>query len=169
MAIAASSGFAADPLSWGPAQEGLRMGVGLAPVSVEPMLRVVIENLGPTGQELFLGGMTGNGPMHYLKFTGMAPDGTECEVLNLANAGPIAGLVSPLIAHLAPAGAYEIQLRLKKLIYVKDRSDITLETLLARHYSVRASLEVDAQGALWARIASPWLGKLMSGEFRLRK
>ena len=169
IAIVASVAFEADSLSWGPSHEGLRMGIGLAQASSESVLRIVVENIGPTKRDLLLGGMTGNGPMRNLQFTGTAPDGTECEVLNLADAGPVAGLVLPLIAHLAPGATYEILLPLRKLIYVKDRTDITLETLLAKGYSVRASLEVDAQGAQWAGIPAPWFGKLISGEFRFKK
>ena len=168
IAIAASVSFGADSLSWGPPVDGLRLGIGSAPASSESTLRVVVENVGPTRQELLLGGTSGNGPTHNLKFTATAPDGTECEVLNLADAGVIAGLVLPLVANLAPGATHEIQLPLKKLIYVKDRTDITLETLLARYYSVRASLEVDAKGAQWAGIPVPWIGRLTSGELRRR-
>jgi hypothetical protein len=95
IAIAASASLAADSLFWGAARDGLRLGIGLAPATSEPMLRVVFENVGPAKQELLLGGTTGNGPIHNLKFTATAPDGTECEVLNLAGAGFVAGLLLP--------------------------------------------------------------------------
>jgi hypothetical protein len=150
------------------------MGIGLVPISFqpklrEPILRVVFENVSPVRHQLLLGGMTGIGPMHNLKFTATAPDGTEREIFNAADVGFVAGYLSPLVASLAPGETHEIQFPLWKFFYVKQGVDIRLETLLDRGYSVRVSLEVDADGARWAGVPIPWLGKLTSGEFRSRK
>ena len=64
---------------------------------------------------------------------------------------------------------HEIQFPLWKFFYVKAGVDIRLEALLDRGYSLRVSLEVDAEGARWAGVPIPWLGKLTSGDLRFAK
>jgi hypothetical protein len=170
VAAAPFTSLADDAPSWGPAVGGVRLAIGLGPASSEPAFRVLLQNTSSTGQNVLVGAQRGNSPVYNLQFTAKAPDGKECRLFDVkALVDPMAGLASPVVIHLDPGGTHEITYPLKELLCIEGRREITLDTLLKRRYSVRASLEVDAKGAKWSGLPHPWIGRVMSGELSERK
>ena len=165
--------LAADSIAWGPADNGIRVGIDLGPDSPVPTLRLSFQNTGAEDQDLLLGGETGTGPMYSMKFKA-TKGGKECEVFYFGGANFVAGHLGPLVVRLAPGATHELQLPLKRLACSEKGKDTTLDALLDRKYSVRVSLEVSAESASWSQSARPesthrWIGKMTSAEFATKK
>jgi hypothetical protein len=156
--------FGEDAVTWGPTGNGIRLGISFGPVSSEPELRIFIQNVGSTTQEILIGSQVGNGTAVDLKFVATAQDGKEREGFEINSFIPIAGLVLPAVIRLVPGATHELRFPLKKIICVERPGDVTFEALVQQRSSVRVSLETDARSARWAGLSSPWIGKVTSGE-----
>src|ERR1700730_11262375 len=71
--------FGADVVTWGSTGNGIRLGISFGPVSSEPELRIFIQNVGSTTQEILIGSQVGKGTAVDLKFIATAQDGNERE------------------------------------------------------------------------------------------
>jgi hypothetical protein len=156
--------FGADLIKWGSTSNGIRLGISFGPVSSEPELRVFIQNVGSTTQEILIGRQVGKGTAVDLKFLATAPDGKEQEGFEINSFTPIAGLVLPAVIRLGPGAIHESRFPLKKIICVEKPGDVTFEGLVDQRSSVRVSLETDDKSAKWAGVSSPWIGKVTSGQ-----
>lgn len=162
-----------DPVSWGQAADGLRLGLGLKSKSDE--LRVAFQNVGPIDMDILLGGRTGIGPIYAMNFTATDPRGTKIHVIYTGGAGFVAGVLEPLLVRLHPGETYELLLPLDKFFCVLDGGNLTLGNLLRKGYSVRAALAVNAESAKWSKSAAAWRGSVhiwtgsaMSSDLRWR-
>src|SRR5258706_15450758 len=89
-----------DTVAWGPAVNGLRLGMAFGSDRSKPMLRVLFQNVGSAVQDVLIGAETGRGPIYDMKFTATAPDGTEREGLHVSAFSSIGGAVVPLSVRL---------------------------------------------------------------------
>lgn len=160
--------YVSEP-EWGKPIHGLRLGIAaeMASPESESRLLATLENTGDSNLTILLGASSGNGPVYNLTFSARNAQGKACEVLNLTGGPGVGGFVSPLTVELAPGKRYEIGLPMKKLICVANRTDLALDVLLRRRFSVSASLRVDDQGAAWANLIHPWLGIIRSGDLAI--
>ena len=124
--------------------------------------------------DLLLGGNTGIGPMYTMKFRVSDANGNERELFYFGGANSVGGYIEPLLIRVMPGETYDLWLPLKKFVCVLNRKNLTLDTLLKDHYSVRASLETSVESAKWATANAGWrghmqvwTGKVQSGEIRL--
>ena len=156
--------FGADAITWGSTSNGIRLGISFGPISSEPELRVFIQNVSSTTQEILIGHQVGKGIAVALKFIATARDGKEREGFEINSFTPISGLVLPAVIRLGPGATHELRFPLKKIICIERPGDVTFETLVAQRSSVRVSLETDDKSAKWAGLSSPWIGKMTSGE-----
>lgn len=147
--------------NWGDPVNGLRLGVA---VESEATLLVLLENSGSSNLTIMVGAESGNGVFYHVAFHAKDARGHVCEVLNLAGPGVVAGSLAPISIHLEPGQQYAIHLPMHKLICVEHQTDIPLDALLRRGYSVTAAFSVDAPAAAWAHILQPWLGAIRSGQ-----
>ena len=163
----AAATFCADAVAWGPDVNGMRLGIGLGPVSSETRLRVLFQNVGSAEQDLVI-----SEDFYNLRFTATALDGKEYQVFDvrLLAAGPSPGLVVsvwPVVVRLNSGEIRDLGFSLKTLICVVDRKDMTVDTLLPQQYSLHAHFEVDAKGVGGA--VHPWIGRITSAEFSSQK
>ena len=109
--------FAADPASWGPASNGLRISISLGkPTSQE--VRVALENLGERGILIPLGVRVGNPHMIFFS-VGLKTANGETPKAICTGLGAIAGAVEPLTMGLRAGETYTLALLLDRL-YVLD-------------------------------------------------
>jgi hypothetical protein len=101
--------------------------------------------------------------MYTVEFSAISPEGKPCRILNLTG-GVVGGYVEPIVVRLAPGEVHEVLLALKKLAYVENRKDLTLDILLQRGYSADASFKADLEGARWGGVSNAWTGQLQSGD-----
>jgi hypothetical protein len=148
--------------------------VAVTAASSTGQLRLAFQNVGSTDIDVLLGGRTGIGPMYAMKFTVTDLNSNEHDLGYFGGANFVAGYIEPLLVRLAPRETYDLLLPLNKFVCVLNRKDITLDSLLQKHYSIRASLEVNAESARWgmSNAAWPgrmqaWTGKAESGDFRM--
>ena len=159
-------GAAGDSLQWGPAFEGLRLGIGLGPATPEPKLRLVFENTSVPEIDVPLGSSSDKGSVYDLEFTLTSPDGKKEYSLFDMNGPPgIQKTVQPILAQLKKGGRFEILLSLKKFVYLENGKERLLPELLAAHYSVHAALDTTAD-ARANHVRGQWLGKIVSGELK---
>jgi hypothetical protein len=154
-----------DSVAWGEPSSGLRLGIGLGPVSPEPQLRLVFENMGKIEIPVLLGAMTGKGAVYNLTFRIKSSGGQESDLFNFNGPPGIAGNAQPIIAHIAKGQKYEILLSLKKFVALENGKNRTLPELLAAHYSVRAMLDTSGDPRQ-VRPLALWMGELASGDFK---
>jgi hypothetical protein len=162
---AAPAVHADDGIAWGEVSGGLRLGIGLGPVSPEPQLRLVFENMGKIEIPVVLGAMTGRGPVYNLTFRIKSPNGQESDLFNFNGPPGIAGSAEPIVAHIAKGQKHEILLPLKKFIAIENGKNRDLQDLLAAHYSVRAMLDTSGDPRQVRPIAL-WMGEVTSGDFK---
>ena len=162
--------YAVEP-KWGEPVNGLRLGIaaGRASLEAESRLLVILENTGGSRRTILLGAESGNGPIYGLSFNVHNKQGKVCQVLNLTGGPGVAGSLSPMTVGLSPGKQYEIVLPMRKLICVENRTDLSLDVLLRRQFSVSASFQVDEKSAAWANLLKPWLGTIRSGDLTLEE
>lgn len=163
--ISAASPHTDDSVAWGEVSSGLRLGIGLGPVSPAPQLRLVFENMGKIEIPVLLGAMTGKGAVYNLTFRVKSPAGQESDLFNFNGPPGIAGSAEPIIAHIAKGRKYEILLPLKKFVALENGKNQTLPELLAAHYSVRAMLDTSGDPRQ-VRPLALWMGEVASGDFK---
>ncbi len=157
---------AGDALQWGPAFEGLRIGIGFGPASPEPQLRLVFENSGHPRIDVPLGSASDKGPVYDLEFTLTSPDGKiQSSIFDMNGPPGVQKAVRPIIASLKRGERYEVLLSMKKFVHLENGRERTLPELLRMHYSVHAAIDTTAD-ARANHIRGQWLGKAVSGELR---
>ena len=109
--------------AWGEVSSGLRLGIGLGPVSPEPQLRLVFENMGKIEIPVLLGAMTGKGAVYNLTFLIKSPGGQESDLFNFNGPPGIAGSAEPIIAHIAKGQKYEILAAPEKIRRARKRQE----------------------------------------------
>jgi hypothetical protein len=167
-----SNCFAAAPITWSPADAGLRLGLKTEQSRINANLRVVLNNVGPSNLSVFVAMKSGNGACYLFQFTAIAADGRRLSISNLSpeSCQPSAGLVLPEVISLAPGATREFAFLLKHLVYMTKGRDITLDSLLRQGYAISASLKIrqkDLDGALMGGVPQPangrfWTGRLTS-------
>jgi hypothetical protein len=157
-------GSAADSVAWGPAVNGLRMGVSFGVASSRPELHTFLQNVGETTREVLIGREWGRGTGLDLRFIATAPDGKEREGFEIYSFTPIAGLVLPAVVRLESGATHEWIIPLHQIICTEGPGNVTFEALVKQRSSLHVFLETDDKSASWARLASPWIGKVVSGE-----
>ena len=157
---------AADNVSWGPPDHGLRLGMAIAAASPDPQIRVVFQNMDRPQCLLPLGSTSARGPVYDVLFTVRAPDGKESPLFNFNGPPGVQHAVQPIVIDIAKGKTYEILLSMKKLIYLDNNGkNHTLPEMLALHYSVRASLDTSGESR-FERSRDQWMGKVISGDLR---
>jgi hypothetical protein len=163
-ALAAS--HAAPKLSpaWGPAADGLTMGVDEESTPEESRLRIHFRNVSPNPMAFHVGGSTGDHAMYTVEITATSPDGKRCRLLN-TTVGLVAGYVDPIVVRLAAASVHFISIDLKKLMCATKDSSVSLDALLDQGYSVSAAFTATTKGNSWAQVPDGWTGSVTSGTF----
>jgi len=164
LAVCAFAAAGEDPVAWGPPTAGMRLGIGLGPITPEPQLRLVFQSVGTSPIDVLLGGMREKGPVYNLVFRIKSPAGVESDLFNFNGPPGIAGHIEPIIAHIARGRTYEILLSLKKFRAIENGRERTLPDLLAAHYSVRATLDTSGDPRQ-IRPLGMWMGAVTSGDF----
>jgi hypothetical protein len=160
---ASQAAFCADALTWGTAVNGLRLGIGSDAGAPDLTLRIAIQNTGDKSVDVLIGHEIGKGTVYDVRFFATSPDGKEREVYDLRSFTAVGGLILPVVIKLDPGETKEYAFVAKKIIAIERAADITLETLLAQGFSVRASLEVGDSRQLGSGITErSWLGKVAS-------
>jgi hypothetical protein len=155
-----------DSLQWGPAVDGLRMGIGFGPTSPEPQLRLVFENTSAPQIDVPLGSTSDKGPVYDLEFTLTSPDGKkQFSIFNMNGPPGVQKAVQPILAQIKRGGRYEILLAMKRFVYLDNGAEKTLPQMLALHYSVHAAIDTTAD-ARANHVRGQWLGRIVSGELR---
>jgi len=157
---------AADNIAWGPPDHGIRFGIALGPAASDPQLRLIFENLERPQCHLPLGSTSAKGPIYDVLFTLRAPDGKESPVFNFNGPPGVQHAVQPVVLDIPRGKSHEIQLSMKKLIYVDNNGkNRTLPDMLALHYSVHASVDTSGESR-FTRTRDQWMGKVVSGDLR---
>jgi hypothetical protein len=112
-----------------------------------------------------LGSSSAKGPVYDIEFRIQSPQGKELPLFNFNGPPGIQPAAKPIIVEIPRGGKHEIQLSMKKLIYLDNGKSRPLPEMLALHYSVRASVDTSGD-ARWTRTLSQWMGKVVSGELR---
>jgi hypothetical protein len=160
---ASQAAFCADAFTWGTAANGLRLGIGSDAGAPDLTLRIAIQNTGDKSVDVLIGHEIGKGTVYDVRFFATSPDGKEREVYDLRSFTAVGGLILPVVIKLDPGETKEYAFVAKKIIAIERAADITLETLLAQGFSVRASLEVGDSRQLGSGITErSWLGKVAS-------
>ncbi len=161
------SNSAADSVAWGEAVSGIRMGIGFKVPSPDIELRILIQNVGSDKREILIGDQIGNDTsvdlLVNLRFTATAADGKKRQGYE-KNAFSIFSLSKPAIIQLDPGATHELMFPLNQIICVEKPGNLTFDDLVKQGFSVHVSLETDDASARWARLSSPWIGKMLSGE-----
>ena len=152
-------------ISWGAPVDGLRIGIGPGSASPEPMLRVILENVGKSEIDVPLGSQSAKGPVYDLDFRIKPPGRAESPLFNMNGPAGIAREVKPIVASIAPGKTYEVLLPMKRFVLLENGKSRTLTELLPLHYSVRVGLDTTSD-ATTTHVRSQWLGKIISGELR---
>jgi hypothetical protein len=161
--VATQAAFCADALTWGTVVNGLRLGIGWDAREPSLTLRVAVQNTGDKSMDVLIGHEIGKGTVYDVRFFATSPDGKEREVYDLRSFTAVVGLILPVVIKLDPGETKEYAFVAKKIIAIERAADITLETLLAQGFSVRASLEVVDSRQLGSGITErSWLGKVVS-------
>jgi hypothetical protein len=138
--LAVSAAFSGDAIHWGPASEGLQLGIAVAR-KPEPALHIVLKNIGKTAQELPFGfeGDPENPPNMIISTRGLRQ--SEVRVFDTIWAkyqpNPVRGPARTL--NLPPGGTHEFTYLLSQLVCVINKTDISLADLMKQGYSVRAA------------------------------
>jgi hypothetical protein len=154
----------AGEIAWGPAVNGMRLGIGFGPASSEAELRVSLNNAGPAKQEILVGRQMGKGTAVDFRFIATSPDGKKHEGFEINSFTPVAGLVLPAIERLAAGDTHQWHFPLKNVIGIEAAGDLRFDALVKQGSSIRVSLETDEPSAKWAGLPSAWIGKLISSE-----
>jgi hypothetical protein len=160
------SAYSADSIEWGRPVNGLRLGAAFGSDPSKPILRVLLQNVGPAVQELVIGH---SGPSYdSMKFIATAPDGKEEVGLHKGVYIPIAGLVLPISVSLNAGTTHELELPLKDIIFA-SRTTTTLDVLVKKGYSVRVRFEAFQAEPDWPKLSTAkstnvWIATVSSGE-----
>ncbi len=135
--------LAADPVLWGSAAHGFRLGIAYDDSSPAPQFRIVLENISSRERDVSIGAVSESGPVYNVEFTATSPEGKRFQVLDEnALAAPPSSLPRFIVTHIDPGKSYEFVSILQKLLCIQNRQDVPLDTLLQRGYSLRASFVV---------------------------
>ena len=161
--------FAADPITWGRADAGLRLGVSTELDAPNGNLRVALDNVGSSDLSVLVAMRSGNGICYLFQFSAVAADGTRCPLWDFGpdSCPPSAGLLLPEIIRLAPGATREFAFVRRHLVCVDRGAETTLDSLLRQGYTLSASLVVrqkDLDGALMGGIPPPATGRLWTGQ-----
>jgi hypothetical protein len=163
--VALAAAGKSDGIAWGEADHGVRFGLAFGPSSPEPQLRLVFQNVDRPQCLLPLGSESAKGPVYDIEFRVKSPDGKESPLFNFNGPPGIQPAAKPIVLDIPKGAKHEILLSEKKLIYVDNGKNVPLTELLARHYSVRASVDTSGD-ARWSRVLSQWMGKVSTGALR---
>jgi hypothetical protein len=160
--------FAADPITWSPADAGLRLGLTTGPSRVSGYLRVALDNVGSSDLSALVAMRSGKGICYLFQFSAVAADGTVRPLWDFGpdSCPPSAGLLQPEIIRLAPRATREFVFRRGHLVYVDHGTEITLDSLLRQGYTLSAWLVVrqkDLDGAVMGGIPPPAAGRFWTG------
>ena len=162
-----SNCFAADSVTWGSLDGGLRLGLATDPANSN--LRVILHNNSPTGLSVLVAMKSGNGRTYGFAFTATALDGKQYTIWDMqpGSMRAVAGVLLPEITSLAPGTTREFSFPLRDLVYMAQGGRfIPLDSLLQRGYAFTASLEVrqkNLDGAVMGGIPRPVVGRLWTG------
>jgi len=157
---------AADNVAWGPPDHGLRFGIAFGPASPDPQLRLIFQNIDRAQCLLPLGSTSARGPVYDVLFTLRAPGGKESPIFNFNGPPGVQHAVQPIVIDIPRGKTHEIQLSMKKLIYVDNNGkNRTLPEMFALHYSVRATVDTSGESR-FTRTRDQWMGKVVSGDLR---
>lgn len=155
----------ANSIAWGPPDHGVRFGLAFGPSSPDPQIRLIFENIDRPQCLLPLGSTSAKGPVYDVEFTLKSPDGAEFLLFNMNGPAGIQPAAKPIQISIAKGRRFEILLSMKKLIYIDNGKNVALPELLARRYSVYATVDTTGE-ARYTRTRDQWMGKLVSGELR---
>jgi len=164
--LALGASVPADNIAWGAPDHGVRFGLAFGPTSPEPQLRLIFQNVDRPRCLLPLGSSSAKGPVYDVQFAIKAPDGKqEFPVFNFNGPPGIQPAPKPIVIEIPRGQKHEILLSMKKLIYLDNGRNRTLQEMLALHYSVNASVDTSGD-ARWTRTLDQWMGKIVSGDLR---
>lgn len=160
--------FAADPITWGAADGGLRLGLGTEQAGTNGNLRVALDNVGFTDLSVLVAMKSEEGVCYLFQFSAVAADGRHLPIANWGpnSCPPSAGLVLPEVIRLAPGATREFAFARRHLLYMKGGNEITLDSLLRQGYALSVSVEVQQKnldGAVMGGIPRPTTGRLWTG------
>jgi len=162
----AASLSATDNVAWGPPDHGVRFGLAFGPPTPEPQIRLLFQNVSRPQCLLPLGSTSAKGPVYDVEFTLRAPDGKEAPLFNFNGPPGIQPAPKPIVIDIPRGQTHEIVLSMKKLVYLdSDGRNRTLPEMLARHYSVHATVDTSGD-ARWTRTRDQWMGRIVSGDLR---
>jgi hypothetical protein len=160
-----SAGKPAEDIAWGEVDHGVRFGLAFGPVSPEPQLRLIFENVDRPECLLPLGSTSAKGPVYDVEFAATSPSRSEVPVFNFNGPAGIQGGAQPLILEIPKGQRREVVLSLTKLLYLENGQNHPVTDLLAKNYSVRARVDTTGE-ARYTRTRDQWMGRLSSGDLR---
>ncbi len=151
---------AADNISWGPPDHGVRFGLAFAPGA---QIRLIFQNVDRPQCLLPLGSTSAKGPVYDVEFALKSPDGRESPLFNFNGPPGVQHAAQAIVVDIPKGKTYEIQLSMNKLVYLDNGTNRPLPEMLARHYSVHAIVDTSGD-ARWTRTRDQWMGRIISGD-----
>jgi hypothetical protein len=111
--------------------------------------------------DLAVGATSGGLSTYTVDIMAIAPNGTPCKLLDLT-IGSVGGYVGPINKRLGPGETDYVSIDLRKLICMRGRVSVTLDTLLRRGHAVHASFTAKPENNAWAKIPNGWTGTVTS-------
>lgn len=159
--LLAGSLWSVEP-AWGPVLSGLSMGIALEGSAPGRLLRVTFRNQGTAPQAFVVGGKTGIGSIHGFESVSLAPDGTECKLMD-ATVGVVAGYVEPIVVRLLPGQTQSVTIATQKMFCMLGRQTLPLDGRLAAGHKLRVQFTAKDDSNEWGRVNPGWTGTLVSG------
>lgn len=154
-----------DGIAWGQADHGVRFGLAFGPTAPDPQLRLIFQNVDRPQCLLPLGSESAKGPVYDIEFRITSPDGKEFPLFNFNGPPGIQPAAKPIVLDIPKGMRHEILLSETKLIYLDNGKNRPLTEMLARHYSVRASVDTSGD-ARYSRVLNQWMGKVSTGNLK---
>ena len=155
-----------ENIAWGPAENGIRIGLAFGDAAPDPQLRVIFQNVSKQEYLIPVGSESAKGPVYDVQFLVVSPKGEEAPIFNFNGPAGIQPAAKPLVLDIPRGQSHEIVLSMKKLMYLDKGANRPLSDLLAQHYSVHATVDTSGE-ARWNRVLNQWMGKLVSGELKM--
>ncbi len=152
-----------DSTTWGQIVNGMRLGISYDQTSTDLVLRIFFQNVSPVEKEILIGNEVAPGTQLCLNFYATGPAGKELQGFEL-NDFSISSLYLPAVVRLDHSGTHALRVPLNRIICPERPGNLTFDDLVKQGFTVRVSLEMDSGKARWARLSSPWIGKMDSGE-----